>query len=139
MPGRVLIVDDEANHRRSLSISLRMEGFEVASAADGMQALSVAARESFDFALMDLMMPGVDGLELARRFSCSHRETRVVLMSANHLTRAQINRAGLPHVAFLPKPYELQSLLDLLSAHRDHSGAVEIVEHAAQHHKALGA
>ena len=93
MSHRILIVDDEANHRRSLSISLRMEGFEVLEAADGEHALNTIADQPVDIVICDLMMPRVDGLELARRLRFAHPSTRVILMSAYHLTRAQIERA----------------------------------------------
>ena len=66
MSHRILIVDDEINHRRSLSISMRMEGYEVLEASDGQHALEIMKRERVDIVLCDLMMPRIDGLELAR-------------------------------------------------------------------------
>src|SRR5690349_1110769 len=85
MAHRILIVDDEGNHRRSLSISLRMEGFEVLEAADGQHALDTLKRESVDIVVADLMMPRVDGLELARRLRFAYPRTKMILMSAYHL------------------------------------------------------
>lgn len=110
MSHRILIVDDEANHRRSLSISLRMEGFEVLEAADGEHALNIIAEQPVDIVVCDLMMPRVDGLELARRLRFAHPSTRVILMSAYHLTRAQIERAQVGEIGFLPKPYQFEQL-----------------------------
>ena len=110
MSHRILIVDDEANHRRSLSISLRMEGFEVVEAADGEQALDKIAEQRVDIVVCDLMMPRVDGLELARRLRFTHPNTRVILMSAYHLTRAQLERAQVGDIGFLPKPYAFEQL-----------------------------
>ena len=110
MSHRILIVDDEANHRRSLSISLRMEGYEVVEAADGEHALVMLAEQSVDVVICDLMMPRVDGLELARRLRFAYPFTRVILMSAYHLTRAQLERAQVGEIGFLPKPYEFEQL-----------------------------
>lgn len=114
MSHRILIVDDEANHRRSLSISLRMEGYEVVEAADGELALATIAEQPVDVVVCDLMMPRVDGLELARRLRYAHPRTRVILMSAYHLTRAQLERAQVGEIGFLPKPYAFEQLRNQL-------------------------
>jgi DNA-binding response OmpR family regulator len=115
MSHRILIVDDEVNHRRSLSISIRMEGYEVLEAADGQQALETIKREPVDVVVCDLMMPRVDGLELARRLRFAHPTTRVILMSAYHLTRGQLERAQVGDIGFLPKPYCFEQLREQLT------------------------
>src|SRR4051812_27241801 len=115
MSNRILIVDDEINHRRSLSISIRMEGYEVLEASDGQHALDTLKRERIDVVVCDLMMPRIDGLELARRMRFAHPGTRVILMSAYHLTRAQLERAQVGEIAFLPKPYCFDMLREQLA------------------------
>ncbi|MFT3922651.1 MAG: response regulator [Myxococcales bacterium] len=115
MSHRILIVDDEINHRRSLSISIRMEGYEVLEASDGHHALETLKREAVDVVICDLMMPRVDGLELARRLRFAHPGTRVILMSAYHLTRAQLERAQVGEIGFLPKPYCFEALREQLA------------------------
>ncbi len=124
MAQRILIVDDEGNHRRSLSISLRMEGFEVLEAADGQHALDTLKRESVDIVVADLMMPRVDGLELARRLRFAYPRTKMILMSAYHLTRAQLDRAQVGDIGFLPKPYQFEQLKAQLDAALGKSPAV---------------
>jgi DNA-binding NtrC family response regulator len=114
MAHRILIVDDEGNHRRSLSISLRMEGYEVVEAADGQHALDALKREPVDVVIADLMMPRVDGLELARRLRFAYPRTKMILMSAYHLTRSQIERAQVGDIGFLPKPYQFEQLKEQL-------------------------
>jgi CheY-like chemotaxis protein len=116
MSHRILIADDEPNHRRSLSISLRLEGYEVTEAADGEQALEALAEAPVDVVVCDLMMPRVDGLELARRMRFAYPGTKVILMSAYHLTRAQLERAQVGEIRFLPKPYEFDQLEQHLAA-----------------------
>jgi DNA-binding NtrC family response regulator len=123
MSHRILIVDDEANHRRSLSISLRMEGYEVVEAADGELALATIAEQPVDIVVCDLMMPRVDGLELARRLRFAHPDTRVILMSAYHLTRAQLERAQVGEIGFLPKPYAFEQLQSQLARCLTHTEA----------------
>jgi CheY-like chemotaxis protein len=116
MSHRILIADDEPNHRRCLSISLRLEGYEVTEAADGQQALEALAEGPVDVVVCDLMMPRVDGLELARRMRFAYPGTKVILMSAYHLTRAQLERAQVGEIRFLPKPYEFDQLEQHLAA-----------------------
>lgn len=110
MSHRILIADDEPNHRRCLSISLRLEGHEVLEAGDGQQALEALAQAPVDVLICDLMMPRIDGLELARRMRFAYPATKIILMSAYHLTRAQLERAQVGEIRFLPKPYEFRML-----------------------------
>lgn len=116
MSARILIVDDEENQRKSLGIGLRLEGYTVLEAADGEAALEVLAREPVDLALVDLMMPGINGLDLARRMRFRHPEVRIVLTSAYHLSERQLQRAEIRVLGFVPKPFEMEALVDFLRA-----------------------
>jgi DNA-binding response OmpR family regulator len=112
----VLIVDDEENQRRSLSIGLRLEGFEVvlaASSHDALRALD-GPGSTIDLALIDLMMPGLNGLDLARQMRQRHPTVRVVLSSAYHLSARQVERADCGAIGFVPKPYRLAELCEFL-------------------------
>ena len=64
--GKILIVEDEANIRQLVRYNLEKEGFQVLEAADGLQGLRTAQREKPDLVLLDLMLPGMDGLEVCR-------------------------------------------------------------------------
>ncbi|MEM9072381.1 MAG: response regulator [Myxococcota bacterium] len=111
----VLIVDDEENHRRSLAIGLRLESFEVHEAADGEEALRIIeGGAEVDVAIVDLMMPGINGLDLTRRLRTHRPDVRVVLTSAYHLSERQIERADVGAMGFLPKPYHLDDLVGFL-------------------------
>jgi DNA-binding response OmpR family regulator len=112
--ARVLIVDDEENQVRALTIGLRLEGFEVGVARDAESALHVLRIEPADIAVLDLMMPGTNGMELARRIRDLYPEVRVVLTSAYHLSERQLTRADCGVVGFVPKPYVLAELASFL-------------------------
>ncbi len=114
MPTRILIVDDEDNHRKTLSIGLKLEGFETLEARDGEAALVVLETETADFAIVDLMMPGINGLDLARRLRFRCPDLRVVLTSAYHLSERQLARADVGAIGFVPKPYRLEDLVSFL-------------------------
>jgi DNA-binding response OmpR family regulator len=125
--ARVLIVDDEENQLRSLSIGLRLEGFDVTVASSSQEALKQLASsdhdggrphpsEQIDIALIDLMMPGLNGLDLARQIRTLHPTVRVVLSSAYHLSARQVERADCGAIGFVPKPYRLLELCTYLRA-----------------------
>ena len=114
MSGCILIVDDEANQRKSLAIGLRIEGYSVLEAEDGERALQVLGDESVDLAIVDLMMPGINGLDLARRMRFRYPGVPIVLTSAYHLSERQLARAEIRLAGFLPKPFEMAELVAFL-------------------------
>lgn len=111
---RVLIVDDEENQRQSLALGLTSDGFDCVEAESGEAALATLAHGRIDVALVDLMMPGLSGLELARRIRWSFPTVMVVLASAYHLSSRQLTRADCGAVGFVPKPYHLPDLCAFL-------------------------
>ncbi len=121
---RVLVVDDETNYARVMAIGLGVEGFAVESVPTAERALDALAQESFDLAIVDLMMPGTNGIQLARLMRERHPHTLVVLMSAYHLSERQLVRADCGAVAFLAKPFDLTELARFLRAKLSSSGAV---------------
>jgi DNA-binding response OmpR family regulator len=111
---RLLVVDDEANHARVMAIGLRIEGFEVETATDAEDALRQLAAQPYDLAIVDLMMPGTNGIQLARLVREKHPATQVVLTSAYHLSERQLVRADCGAVGFVPKPFDLTELARFL-------------------------
>ena len=114
---RVLIVDDEENQRRTLSVGLKLDGFEVSVAGSGAEALRrLAASPPIDLTMIDLMMPGLNGLDLARQIRRDYPGVPVVLCSAYHLSARQVERSHCGAVGFVPKPYCLSDLCVFLRA-----------------------
>jgi two-component system response regulator MprA len=113
---RVLVVDDEAAVRDSLSRTLRFEGYEVSIAVDGIDALDVIARQEPDAVLLDVMMPGLDGLETCRRLRGAGRLLPILMLTARDSVGDRV--AGLDAGAddYLVKPFALQELLARLRA-----------------------
>ena len=114
--ARVMIVDDEDNQIRTLEIGLRLEGFHVCTAREAEGALALLQFQPVDIAIVDLMMPGINGIELARKIRDQCPEPRVVLTSAYHLSETQLTRADCGVVGFVPKPYVLSELYVFLRA-----------------------
>ncbi|MCC6555279.1 MAG: response regulator [Polyangiaceae bacterium] len=113
--ARVLIVDAEESQRRALSAGLTVEGFDVAFAISTEGAMEIlASPPSADVAMIDLMIPGLNGLDLARQIRGSFPNVRVVLSSAYHLSARQVERADCGAVGFVPKPYKVGELCSYL-------------------------
>ncbi len=113
---RVLVVDDEPAVREVLARILEVEGFEVALAGDGRAAVRVQASRPADAVLLDVLMPGLDGLEVCRRLRDTGDRTPVLMLTARDGVGDRV--AGLEAGAddYLPKPFALEELLARLRA-----------------------
>ncbi len=129
---RVLVVDDVAGHARITAIGLQVEGFEVDVAPDSDTAVRMLGERPYDLAIVDLMMPGTNGMQLCRMMRDRHPETRVVLTSAYHLSERQLLRADCGAVGFVPKPFDLSDLATFLRAKLRPSEAPSPLVHGAE-------
>lgn len=112
-PRRVLVVDDDEMIRRLLRTVLEADGIEVVEAPDGDAALAAVADLEPSVVVLDVMMPGLDGIEVCRRID--HRVAKVVMLTARddpELERAA-TEAGADH--FITKPFSSIELLDLMA------------------------
>ena len=83
MKGKILIVDDEETPRKSLSDILRLEGYQVEAKGDGRSAVIALSEENFDLMLLDLKMPGMDGIQVLEEAVKTSPNTIVVMLTAN--------------------------------------------------------
>ena len=112
---RILLVEDSDVNREVLSEMVRRLGHEVTVATDGEEALLALAREKFDLVFMDVQLPGIDGLEVTRRFRAEGGKTPVIALTA-HSTRGDADRclaAGMKSV--LVKPVDAAQLAVAIS------------------------
>jgi CheY-like chemotaxis protein len=112
---RILVVDDDPAITSTFQNILGAEGYEVATATEGAQAVLLATREPCDVVLLDLVMPGLDGLEVLRRLSGVAPDCRVVILSAYIEPEREAEAFRLGAFAVLSKPPELAKLLRLLA------------------------
>lgn len=110
----VLIVDDEALMRIPLSDSLTAEGYEVYQAASGEDALRALATRSFDIAVIDLRLPGIDGLELIKKMRADACGADTIVMTAYGTVASAVEAMKLGARDFLTKPFETEALLELV-------------------------
>ncbi|TDQ49970.1 response regulator transcription factor [Actinorugispora endophytica] len=112
----VLIADDDRAIRESLERALQLEGYEVRVAADGVQALAAVHADPVDLLVLDVMMPGVDGLGVCRVLRAEGDRTPILMLTARVETPDRV--AGLDAGAddYLPKPFDLDELLARMRA-----------------------
>lgn len=108
---RLLVVDDEETMRRSLADILRLEGYQVQTAADGEAAMALIEQEAFDLVLLDLKMPRVDGLEVLRFASHAAPDTQIVLLTAHGSLESAIQALRCGAHDYLLKPASPQQIL----------------------------
>jgi two-component system response regulator MprA len=108
---RILVVDDEPAVQQALSRAFRLEHYRVELAADGATALDTLAEERFDAVVLDVMMPGVSGLEVCRRLRASGDRSPILMLTARDGIDDRV--AGLDAGAddYLVKPFALRELL----------------------------
>jgi two-component system response regulator MprA len=116
MPERVLVVDDDALVRRMLTRSLAAEGFEVEHVADGGAALAAAAASAPDLVVLDVTMPGLDGLAVCRRLRANGLRGSIIMLTARDAVADRV--AGLEAGAddYLVKPFAVEELVARLHA-----------------------
>ncbi len=136
-PATIMVVDDEAVTRVSLSDALRLEGYQVATAASGEEALSLLKkRDPFDLVVLDLKMPGMDGLEVAEHLRESSPDTVIILLTAfgSLETAIQAVRQGAHDYLLKPSPIPkiLESVREGLTKRQEGRRRQELVQQLKQ-------
>ncbi len=111
---KLLIVDDEARFLAAIAQRLSKRGFEVRTAANGPDALELARSEKFDIALLDLKMPGMDGSEVLRALKKEHEFLEAIILTGHGSLESAVELTKLGAFGYLPKPYELDKLIEVL-------------------------
>ena len=115
IPTRVLVIDDEPSFTEALSLSLKREGFEVDTADDGVSALSAIARKLPDLVLLDVMLPGISGVDVCREI----RKTSTVPIIMVTARGEEIDAVVALEVGaddYVTKPYRLRELVARMRA-----------------------
>jgi two-component system response regulator ResD len=106
----VLVVDDDAVLRRVVRAVLEADGFRVLEAHNGQQGLELAASEQPRVVILDVMMPGLDGVEVCRRLD--HRATKVLMLTALGDVTTEVASLEAGARGYLTKPFSSMELLD---------------------------
>ncbi|SFU63839.1 response regulator [Alicyclobacillus macrosporangiidus] len=117
MAKKVLIVDDQFGIRVLLQEVLLQEGYQVFQAANGPTALEIVKQESPDLILLDMKIPGMDGLEILRNLRKMGAESKVIMMTAYgelDLIQEAMEMGALAHFT---KPFDIDELRQAVNAH----------------------
>lgn len=123
--ARILVVDDQGDIRDLAGAILEAEGYRVATAGDGEEALEAIFRDPFDLVLLDINMPGMDGWETLRllRADDDGARLRVVLFSVRGEIRNKVQAMQLGASGYITKPFSMDELVSGVREHlRDGSG-----------------
>ena len=115
---KVLLVDDEVDFVEALSERLEARGLRVTVAVSGTEALERAREQRFDAVVMDLAMPGLDGIEALKVLREEHPEVQVVLLTGQGSVKKGVEAMKLGAMDFLEKPVDIDVLMEKISEAR---------------------
>jgi two-component system OmpR family response regulator len=124
-PVRVLVVDDEATLAELVSMALRLEGWEIRSAADGLAAVRVAREFRPDAVVLDVMLPDIDGLEVLRRMRADLPTLPVLFLTAKDAVEDRIAGLTAGGDDYVTKPFSLEEVTLRLRALLRRTGVTE--------------
>lgn len=108
---RVLAVEDEPDMRRGLQDNLEFEGYETVVTANGLEGLRLAQKQTFDLIILDLMLPGMDGIEVCKRLKESGCKTPIIMLTARGTEDDKIEGFEAGADDYITKPFSLKELL----------------------------
>ncbi|GAK14462.1 response regulator [Geomicrobium sp. JCM 19039] len=116
---KILIVDDEAGIRKLIEAILTEEGYEVHLASNGYQALEVLEKGSFKLAILDVKLPGINGIDVLKRIRGSNSSIRIIMMTAYE--ELDFNDVLKEHGVYgsIAKPFDIKEIRDLVSGAMD--------------------
>jgi DNA-binding NtrC family response regulator len=115
MSERVLLVDDEEEFVETLAERMRNRGMEVATSHSGGEALDLIEDEPYDVVVLDLQMPGMDGLEALARIKKTKPDIQVVLLTGHATVQKSVEAMKRGALEFLEKPIDLSKLSEVIS------------------------
>jgi len=129
----ILIVDDEKNIRLTLSQALETLGAEIDTAATGEEALTKLKEKEFGLILLDIRMPGMDGMEVLHRLREIRPDIRIIMITAYGTIESAVEAMKLGAVDFLQKPFDPEEIRELVSRvmDRDKLDERKVVDYAS--------
>src|SRR5258705_10229722 len=111
---RILVIDDDAGIRESLKMTLEYDGYEVIGAATGQEGLALVERDAPDLVLLDVKMPGMDGLEVLDRLRAMNETLPVVVVSGHGTISTAVEATKKGAFDFIEKPFASDRVLVVL-------------------------
>ena len=111
---KLLIVDDDEKFLKTIAERLGLKDFDVTTASEGNQALQSAKKGKFDVAILDLKMPGMDGMEVLQSLKKKHKFLEVIMLTGFASIDSAVEATKLGAFGYLEKPYNFEKLLEVL-------------------------
>jgi CheY-like chemotaxis protein len=118
---KVLVAEDEKVLRLMMAKLLQVSGYKVYTCGDGLQALELVGKESFDLVVTDMMMPGATGMEVLRATRRSQPRAKVILVTGTPSPETLLEARREGAYAYLRKPFQLRHFLSVLKDAVEHS------------------
>ncbi|GGH30972.1 response regulator transcription factor [Paenibacillus segetis] len=110
MKERILIIEDEIAMIRLLELELSYEGYDITIASDGLVGADIALNESFDLILLDLNLPGINGIEVCKRIRAV-KQTPIIMLTARDTISDRVRGLDMGADDYVPKPFAIEELL----------------------------
>lgn len=107
---KIMIVEDDAKMRKAITAIMKKQGYDVVAAADGESGLERAQQNDYDLAIVDLKLPGIDGLEVLKRLKAKDRTISVVMVTAYATVDSAIEAMKEGAEDYIPKPFNLEEI-----------------------------
>src|SRR3990172_4389980 len=108
---KVLLIDDEENFTTALSERMEARGVKAVTASNGSQALELVENENFDAIILDMIMPGMDGIETLKRLLEKNPDLQIILLTGHATVQKGIEALKLGAADFIEKPAGVQQLI----------------------------
>jgi DNA-binding NtrC family response regulator len=119
LKAKVLLVDDETDFLNTLAERLEARGLKVNTASSGEDAVTKVDNQSFDLIVLDLAMPGIDGLETLKRIKAKQPDAEIIMLSGQGSIKTSIEAMKLGAEDFIEKPVNITELMDKISEAKD--------------------
>lgn len=107
----ILLVEDEENLQEALKLNLELEGYEVTTCADGLEALKILSQEHFDLMVLDVMLPELDGISVCESVRLQQNPIPILILSAKNSSADRVLGLKMGADDYLNKPFNLEELL----------------------------
>jgi two-component system OmpR family response regulator len=122
---RVLVVDDEPNNVDVVAMALRFHGFDVSTAASGQEALAAVTEHRPHLMVLDVMLPDMEGFEVARRLGAQRGQVPIIFLTARDATEDKVRGLSTGGDDYVTKPFSLEELVARVRTVLRRSGAAE--------------
>ncbi|KQL39872.1 MULTISPECIES: response regulator [Bacillaceae] len=117
MGSKLLIVDDQYGIRLLLHEIFKKEGYEVFQAANGFQAIDIVVKDCPDLVILDMKIPGMDGVEILKRIKEINKDIKVILMTAYGELDIIEEAKKLGALQYFPKPFDIDEIKKVVREH----------------------